>query len=105
MRGRWALLTLRDRPLGPSRAIERGRTGLLGMAARVRAKQPRAGRARAMTGTHMNTPSTDDLRADVFLVRAGYAKSRTEAQSAIRSGRLRVNGEIVIKPSIVLDPE
>jgi len=53
----------------------------------------------------MNTPSTDDLRADVFLVRAGYAKSRTEAQSAIRSGRLRVNGEIVIKPSIVLDPD
>ena len=53
----------------------------------------------------MNTPSTDDLRADVFLVRAGYAKSRTEAQSAIRSGRLRVNGEIVIKPSILLDPD
>jgi 23S rRNA (cytidine1920-2'-O)/16S rRNA (cytidine1409-2'-O)-methyltransferase len=53
----------------------------------------------------MTTPSTDDLRADVFLVRAGYAKSRTEAQSAIRSGRLRVNGEIIIKPSIVLDPD
>ncbi|WP_312609652.1 S4 domain-containing protein, partial [Mammaliicoccus sciuri] len=51
------------------------------------------------------TPSTDDLRADVFLVRAGYAKSRTEAQSAIRSGRLRVNGEVIIKPSIVLDPD
>jgi len=53
----------------------------------------------------MSTPSTDDLRADIFLVRAGYAKSRTEAQSAIRSGRLRVNGEIVIKPSHTLDPD
>jgi 23S rRNA (cytidine1920-2'-O)/16S rRNA (cytidine1409-2'-O)-methyltransferase len=53
----------------------------------------------------MNTPSTDDLRADMFLVRNGYAKSRTEAQSAIRSGRLKVNGEIVIKPSRTLDPD
>jgi len=53
----------------------------------------------------MNTPSTDDLRADMFLVRNGYAKSRTEAQSAIRSGRLRVNGEIVSKPSRTLDPD
>ncbi|MEJ1970569.1 MAG: TlyA family RNA methyltransferase [Rhizomicrobium sp.] len=53
----------------------------------------------------MSTPSTEDLRADIFLVRAGYAKSRTEAQSAIRSGRLRVNGEIVIKPSHTLDPD
>lgn len=53
----------------------------------------------------MNTPSTDDLRADMFLVRNGYAKSRTEAQSAIRSGRLKVNGEIVSKPSRTLDPD
>jgi len=53
----------------------------------------------------MTTPSTDDsLRADIFLVQNGYAKSRTEAQSAIRSGRLKVNGEIVIKPSRTLDP-
>ena len=52
----------------------------------------------------MTTPSTDDLRADMFLVRNGYAKSRTEAQSAIRSGRLKVNGEIVSKPSRTLDP-
>jgi len=53
----------------------------------------------------MNTPSTDDLRADLFLVKHGYAKSRTEAQSAIRSGRLKVNGEIVSKPSRPLDPD
>ncbi|HEY0104612.1 MAG TPA: TlyA family RNA methyltransferase [Rhizomicrobium sp.] len=53
----------------------------------------------------MNTPSADDLRADVFLVNKGYAKSRTEAQSAIRSGRLKVNGEIVVKPSRTLEPD
>ncbi|MEI9885070.1 MAG: TlyA family RNA methyltransferase [Rhizomicrobium sp.] len=54
----------------------------------------------------MSTPSTDDnLRADVFLVEHGYAKSRTEAQSAIRSGRLKVNGEIVIKPSRTLNAD
>lgn len=53
----------------------------------------------------MSTPSTDDnLRADIFLVQNGYAKSRTEAQSAIRSGRLKVNGEIVSKPSRPLEP-
>ncbi|MBV9045151.1 MAG: TlyA family RNA methyltransferase [Alphaproteobacteria bacterium] len=51
----------------------------------------------------MSTPSTDEsLRADVFLVQEGYAKSRTEAQSAIRSGRLRVNGQVIIKPSHTL---
>ncbi len=54
----------------------------------------------------MSTPSTEESRrADVFLVEHGYAKSRTEAQSAIRSGRLKVNGEIVIKPSRTLDPD
>jgi 23S rRNA (cytidine1920-2'-O)/16S rRNA (cytidine1409-2'-O)-methyltransferase len=54
----------------------------------------------------MNTPSAndDDLRADVFLVRNGYARSRTEAQSAIRSGRLKVDGEVMSKPSRTLDP-
>ncbi len=41
----------------------------------------------------------------MFLVKHGYAKSRTEAQSAIRSGRLKVNGEIVIKPSRTLEPD
>jgi 23S rRNA (cytidine1920-2'-O)/16S rRNA (cytidine1409-2'-O)-methyltransferase len=58
------------------------------------------------TRDDMNMPSTDDgLRADIFLVQNGYAKSRTEAQSAIRSGRLKVNGETVIKPSRTLDPQ
>jgi len=48
----------------------------------------------------MSTPvPSEALRADVFLVEHGYAKSRTEAQSAIRSGRVRINGQVVNKPS------
>jgi 23S rRNA (cytidine1920-2'-O)/16S rRNA (cytidine1409-2'-O)-methyltransferase len=46
-----------------------------------------------------NTSPNEELRADVFLVEHGYAKSRTEAQSAIRSGHVRINGQIVSKPS------
>ena len=53
----------------------------------------------------MNTSSPNEaLRADVFLVEHGYAKSRTEAQSAIRSGRVRINGQIVHKPSYQMAP-
>ena len=39
------------------------------------------------------------MRADVFLVEAGYAKSRSEAQAAIRLGRVRANGAALVKPS------
>ncbi len=39
------------------------------------------------------------MRADVFLVEAGYAKSRSEAQAAIRLGRVRANGVALVKPS------
>jgi 23S rRNA (cytidine1920-2'-O)/16S rRNA (cytidine1409-2'-O)-methyltransferase len=46
-----------------------------------------------------STSPKDALRADVYLVEHGYAKSRTEAQSAIRSGHVRIDGQIVIKPS------
>ena len=63
------------------------------------------GSASAYASETMETSSQDDLRADMFLVRHGYAKSRTEAQSGIRSGRLKVNGEIVTKPSRPLDPD
>ena len=53
----------------------------------------------------MNSPSANEgLRADVFLVEHGYAKSRTEAQSAIRSGHVRINGQIVHKPSHLMAP-
>lgn len=53
----------------------------------------------------MNTSSPSEaLRADVFLVEHGYAKSRTEAQSAIRSGHVRINGQIVNKPSYQMAP-
>jgi 23S rRNA (cytidine1920-2'-O)/16S rRNA (cytidine1409-2'-O)-methyltransferase len=53
----------------------------------------------------MNTSSQNEaLRADVFLVEHGYAKSRTEAQSAIRSGQVRINGQVVHKPSFQMAP-
>jgi 23S rRNA (cytidine1920-2'-O)/16S rRNA (cytidine1409-2'-O)-methyltransferase len=53
----------------------------------------------------MNTSSQNEaLRADVFLVEHGYAKSRTEAQSAIRSGHVRINGQVVHKPSYQMAP-
>lgn len=53
----------------------------------------------------MNTPSAESLRADVFLVEHGFAKSRTEAQSAIRMGRVRADGDIVMRPSQTLKPD
>lgn len=54
----------------------------------------------------MNTSSPNEaLRADVFLVEHGYAKSRTEAQSAIRSGLVRINGQVVHKPSFQMAPD
>ena len=42
------------------------------------------------------------MRADVFLVERGYAKSRSEAQSAIRLGHVRANGMTVLKSSQML---
>lgn len=42
-------------------------------------------------------------RADVFLVRNGYAATRAEAQSAIRAGRVRADGRVVAKASELLD--
>src|SRR5665213_3541873 len=39
------------------------------------------------------------MRADVFLVEQGYAKSRSEAQAAIKAGLVRINGEALSKPS------
>jgi 23S rRNA (cytidine1920-2'-O)/16S rRNA (cytidine1409-2'-O)-methyltransferase len=39
------------------------------------------------------------MRADVFLVEQGYAKSRSEAQAAIRAGLVHANGAALSKPS------
>ena len=39
------------------------------------------------------------MRADVFLVEQGYAKSRSEAQAAIKAGLVRVAGALLSKPS------
>ena len=38
-------------------------------------------------------------RADQLLVEKGHAASRTEAQAAIRAGLVRVDGEVLVKPS------
>ena len=42
------------------------------------------------------------MRADVFLVEQGYAKSRSEAQAAIRLGRVRADGAPILKASQAL---
>ncbi|HXC53921.1 MAG TPA: TlyA family RNA methyltransferase [Rhizomicrobium sp.] len=51
------------------------------------------------------TTAVESLRADVFLVEHGYAKSRTEAQSAIRMGRVRADGDVIVRPSQTLRPD
>lgn len=38
-------------------------------------------------------------RADIFLVETGYAASRSEAQAAIKAGLVKVDGEVLDKPS------
>ena len=42
-------------------------------------------------------------RADLFLVEKGHAASRTEAQAAIRAGLVRVDGEVLAKPSRTIE--
>jgi 23S rRNA (cytidine1920-2'-O)/16S rRNA (cytidine1409-2'-O)-methyltransferase len=39
------------------------------------------------------------MRADVFLVEQGYAKSRSEAQAAIKAGLVKAGGALLSKPS------
>jgi 23S rRNA (cytidine1920-2'-O)/16S rRNA (cytidine1409-2'-O)-methyltransferase len=39
------------------------------------------------------------MRADIFLVEQGYAKSRSEAQAAIKAGRVFADGKSVSRPS------
>jgi 23S rRNA (cytidine1920-2'-O)/16S rRNA (cytidine1409-2'-O)-methyltransferase len=42
------------------------------------------------------------VRADLFLVRQGFAASRAEAQAAIAAGLVIVDGQVVAKPSQLL---
>ena len=39
------------------------------------------------------------MRADIFLVEQGYAKSRSEAKAAIEAGLVRAEGVLLLKPS------
>ena len=43
-----------------------------------------------------------EQRADLFLVHHGFAKSRAEAQDAIRTGRVSADGDAVQKPAQML---
>lgn len=49
----------------------------------------------------MAEPSTG-LRADRFLVEHGYFDSRTQAQAALKAGKVRVNGRVLKKASMPL---
>ena len=44
------------------------------------------------------------MRADLFLVAQGYAKSRSEAQAAIRLGHVRADGASILKASQAIAP-
>lgn len=46
----------------------------------------------------------EDLRADLYLVRNGYAESRAAAQAAIRAGRVSIDGQVVRKSSQPITP-
>jgi 23S rRNA (cytidine1920-2'-O)/16S rRNA (cytidine1409-2'-O)-methyltransferase len=47
-------------------------------------------------------PRSQVVRADVFLVRKGFASSRPEASAAIAAGGVYANGKQVVKPSSLL---
>ncbi|WP_429911055.1 TlyA family RNA methyltransferase [Glycocaulis sp.] len=44
------------------------------------------------------------MRADLQLVALGHFDTRARAQAAIRAGRVRVNGEVLTKPSQTIPP-
>jgi 23S rRNA (cytidine1920-2'-O)/16S rRNA (cytidine1409-2'-O)-methyltransferase len=44
-------------------------------------------------------------RADALLVERGLAESRSLAQRLVMAGQVRANGQVVAKPSSMLDPE
>lgn len=45
------------------------------------------------------------LRADALLVERGLAESRSQAQRLVMAGQVRANGQLVDKPSSLLQPE
>jgi 23S rRNA (cytidine1920-2'-O)/16S rRNA (cytidine1409-2'-O)-methyltransferase len=47
-------------------------------------------------------PRSQATRADIFLVRHGFAASRAEASAAIAAGGVHANGKIVTKPSTLV---
>jgi pseudouridine synthase len=57
-----------------------------------------------MTNTQPSRGTSDDLRLQVVLARAGVA-SRRAAAALVTAGRVRVNGEVVLNASRRIDPE
>ena len=45
------------------------------------------------------------MRLDVFIAESGLAKSRTDAKNFILGGHVRVDGKMVVKPSLEVSPE
>lgn len=45
------------------------------------------------------------MRIDVLLVERGLAESRTQAQRLVMAGQVRADGQVVLKPSTLLQPE
>ncbi len=45
------------------------------------------------------------VRADVLLVRRGLAETRAQARRLILAGRVRANGQVVVKPGTPLPPD
>ena len=50
-------------------------------------------------------PDIQAMRADKFLVGRGYFETRTQAQAAIKAGKVRVNGRVLKKPSTPLSDQ
>jgi len=45
------------------------------------------------------------VRIDVLLVEKGLAESRAQAQALIMAGKVRLNGQVALKPGTTVDPE
>lgn len=52
----------------------------------------------------MKADPSKSVRADLRLVTLGHFDTRARAQAAIRAGRVRVNGEVLTKPSQTIPP-
>jgi len=45
------------------------------------------------------------IRLDVLMVNLGLAESRSKAQRLVIAGQVRVDGELIVKPSVIVSPQ